>query len=493
MSGTVVEVEDSSVETRTPSITGLSSSVILRDVATLGSGTLLSGVFGTLLVFLIPRLVSVENYGYWRLFLLYAGYVGLLHFGFADGALLQWAGKSFESFRKEIKPSIKFMILQQIAFVVSGSLVLLLLPARFQFIGIAVLLFALIMNLVTLLQYALQAGRIFTPVAVAVAAPNGIFVLCAFLWDLRGTPDFRDLIALYFLSWIGVLIYLWIRVKPASTAQVSSPWSIGKTFVAIGWPIVLANTGYMFVQSADRVVVSSILPISEFAQYSLATSAMFVPITAILTVYRVFFSHVAAVDESDRRKIYVHASRFLLAAWSLLLPYFFVLDWFVHAFLPNYVPSLSVAKVLLLGILFLAGIQILHMSFSYLNGKQRDFLLRTVYVLAATYSLLLALAFWMHSLFAVAIGQDIALALWWFVNEWKLRSTTGQSAKDWSRTGVVFVWSSGCYVLASGWIHRIVWQIPVYYALVFLALLLACREELRAGWRIFKFSLAGTR
>jgi len=47
---------------------------------------------------------------------------------------------------------------------------------------------------------------------------------------------------------------------------------------------VLANTGYGLVQSADRLVVSSTLPISQFAQYSLAASAMFVPITAITAV-----------------------------------------------------------------------------------------------------------------------------------------------------------------------------------------------------------------
>jgi hypothetical protein len=62
--------------------------ILARDVATMGLGTALTAVFNTLLVFLIPRIVSVENFGYWRLFMLYATYVGLLQLGFLDGVLL---------------------------------------------------------------------------------------------------------------------------------------------------------------------------------------------------------------------------------------------------------------------------------------------------------------------------------------------------------------------------------------------------------------------
>ena len=75
-------------------------SAIAADIATLGAGTLLAGVFNVALVFVVPRLISVEDYSYWRLFGLYAACAGFLHFGFADGALLRWAGKPFEEFHQ---------------------------------------------------------------------------------------------------------------------------------------------------------------------------------------------------------------------------------------------------------------------------------------------------------------------------------------------------------------------------------------------------------
>ena len=54
---------------------------IARDVATLVIGSFLAAVFGAAAVFVVPRITSVEDFGYWRMFVLYASYVGFFHWG----------------------------------------------------------------------------------------------------------------------------------------------------------------------------------------------------------------------------------------------------------------------------------------------------------------------------------------------------------------------------------------------------------------------------
>ena len=464
-------------------------SALARDVATMSGGTAAATLFNTLIVVLVPRLVSVEDFGYWRLFLLYTGYVGLFHMGFADGALLRWAGKSPQDVQGEITPSLKFLTWQHLAVMVPASIVLALWASpRIQFIGIAVLVFALSYNLSAVLQFSLQSARLFKPVAFATAAAPGGFVLLTFLWSLHATPNFRDLIGLYCIAWTGVLVYVWVRVRPnrpnRSSSGPDSAWAFGKTCVLFGWPIVLANGGFNLVQSADRLVVSSTLPIRDFAQYSLAASTMFVPVAAIAAIYRVFFSHVAAIEHEGRTRVYAHASKFLLLAWSLLLPYFFVLEVFVRRFLPKYVPGLRIAGILLLGVIFLAGIQILHMSFAYLYGKQRQFLLLTIGALVVTFSVVLGMALWLHSLVAVAIGQVGGLALWWLANEWNLRETTGHRLKDWLRLVSVFAWSAISYGTAMKYVDGFGLRTLVYYALVVGCLALTCYPEIRIAWNL---------
>src|SRR5690348_4699055 len=276
---------------------------VVSDVATLGAGTALAAVFNTLLVFLIPRLVSVEEYGHWRLFLLYTGYVGFLHFGFVDGALLRWAGRTLETIHHDVGPSWKYLLLQHAAVILPLCAVLGVLPRvprHIRIVCAGVLVFGLIVNSVTLLQYSLQGARVFRPVAVAAAVPPGTFVALVFVCRLRSTPTANELTVLYGLAWIVVLLYLWVRVRPRLGSSSESSWSLGKKLTAVGWPVVLANTAFGLVQSGDRLVVSSAMPIHDFAQYSLAASTMFVPVTAILAISRVFFSHAAVLEHEDR-------------------------------------------------------------------------------------------------------------------------------------------------------------------------------------------------
>lgn len=461
-------------------------SALARDVATMSGGTALAAVFNTLLVFLIPRLVSVEDFGYWRLFLLYAGYAGLLQLGFLDGALLRWAGRPLAGFHPEVRPSLKFLFWLLITLLgPAGAIMLWALHTQARFIGAAVLAYALLFNINALLQYSLQGARQFKPVAFATAAPAGIFVLLTLVWNVREVPSLRVLIVLYCVAWTGALVYLWTRVKPLQRYDSpDSAWALGKKCILLGWPIVLANIGLGLVQSADRLVVSWALPIHEFAQYSLAASAMFVPLTAIAAVYRVFFSHAAALEHEGRARVYAHASRFLLLAWSTLLPYFFVLEVVVRHLLPKYLVALPTAGILLLGVLFLAEIQILHTSFAYLYGKQRQFLFLTAGALLLSFSVAGLTAIWLGSLVAVAIGQLGALVLWWFANEWNLRETTGQRWIDQLRLMSVFAWSVFGYGIAMKSTENVGLRILAYYALVGGCLIVACYPEIRILWRL---------
>ena len=57
--------------------------------------------FGVVQVFVIPKRLDMATFGAYRLFLLYASFVGVLHFGLADGAFLRWAGRASRSIGDE--------------------------------------------------------------------------------------------------------------------------------------------------------------------------------------------------------------------------------------------------------------------------------------------------------------------------------------------------------------------------------------------------------
>jgi O-antigen/teichoic acid export membrane protein len=292
-------------------------------------------------------------------------------------------------------------------------------------------------------------------------------------------PDDRALIGCYFVGWLLVLGYLWLRVHPFGASSTISTWAIGKRYISIGWPITLANTAFGLVQSSDRFVLSSAVSIYDFAQYSLAASTMMVPVTLIAAIARVFFPHLAATERARHAEVYGQASSVMVLAWSVLLPYYFIVDWFVHHFLQAYIPILPVAGILLLGALFLAVIQILHGSVFNLYGKQKHFLLYAVVAVGLSLGLAYGAIAMFHSLRLVAAMQVAALAMWWLFNAWRLSAITGESWRDLGLMLLMFGWSAISMWLAYSWSSNWAIRTGFYWALTAGPLALFYREQMR--------------
>ena len=72
-----------------------------KDIFTVSIGNVAYLISSILLGFVLPMLLSVDDYGYYKLYTLYFSYSGLLHFGFIDGILLVFAGKDYEELDRQ--------------------------------------------------------------------------------------------------------------------------------------------------------------------------------------------------------------------------------------------------------------------------------------------------------------------------------------------------------------------------------------------------------
>lgn len=465
-------------------------SELVRDIVTMGGGTALAALFNTLLIFLIPRVLSVEDFGYWRLFLLYGGYVGFLHLGFADGALLRWAGRPLNDFRNEFRPAVKYLLWQHLAILVAVCGIVKVLPGPLRFVAIAVAIFAPLFNITATLQFGLQGAREFRPVAISTVASPALFFLSVLLFGSMRRLDFREITGIYLLAWCAPLVFLLLWTRPLSTTlHKTASRDLAKACLLSGWPITIASTGVNLIQSADRLAVSWSTSIENFAVYSLAASLMAVPMLLVQVCSKVFFSHLAGVSRQRREQIYAVSELTFLAAWAILLPCYFALGIFVGHFLPTYLPSLIYARVLLLGIPFLAAIQILQMSLAFLNGMQKQFLASTLIVLAVSLGVMSLAAFYRGSARSIAGMQVLILGACWMLNEWTLRSLTAKRSGD----SIKFL---GLYILIgiSYWITtapgmNVAVAVSLYYLILSVILALGCKEQ----WRLWFVEIRGRR
>lgn len=75
---------------------------VVKNISYSFGANIISLGVSVLMVMFVPKLLPVEDYGKWQLFLFYFSYLGFLHFGWEDGIYLRYAGKTFE----ELNPHV---------------------------------------------------------------------------------------------------------------------------------------------------------------------------------------------------------------------------------------------------------------------------------------------------------------------------------------------------------------------------------------------------
>ncbi|TXW88772.1 hypothetical protein D4M61_29975, partial [Klebsiella pneumoniae] len=69
---------------------------ILKNLRYAVSANLFVMIISIITNLVLPIFLSVENYGYWQLYLFYYGYVGFFHFGWLDGIYLAEGGNEYQ-------------------------------------------------------------------------------------------------------------------------------------------------------------------------------------------------------------------------------------------------------------------------------------------------------------------------------------------------------------------------------------------------------------
>lgn len=400
----------------------------------LGSANAVYLAINAVLTILLPRYLPVVDYGIYRLFVLYGGFVGLLHFGFLDGLLTRWAADPEALIPQEMRSAIFFLMIQLAA----GLLVLgiiadhirLFLPDWFW---VALAVFAVILNVATLVQYALQAGRSFKVLSSFLIVQPAVLLICIIVLKILELITIQRVVWAYVLSTFAAAGVLWIllpiRVSPGR-ADFGKVFSTARTNLSYGWGILLGNLCMNLTLALDRVFVSAKFSIEEFAFYSFAVSVLAILYSIMTSLTRVVLPYLSqSFAESDRLRVYRAGRDTILLAWIFGLSAYFLLHPLAQILVPKYLQSLPFVRVLLLGTGFAASIQILHSNFFRIANRQNLFFGACLFGLVIT-SLGLLRASQAQELQDVAIAMVLGLMLWWLVGECLLRKVIGLTVVD---------------------------------------------------------------
>lgn len=321
------------------------SFAVISQVVSLFSGFVLS--------FILPKYISVANYGYWQLFILYTGYIGFLHFGFNDGMYLKLGGKNFDSLDKgQIYPAMSILLLQQVT--LAGILLCLSLfiendpIKRLLFIMLSV--YIVIDNVYKLMSFVLMATGKVNFYSRTVIYDKVILLVCVFaLLCFKTNAHVGFFVGAYVMAHAIVFLltssqfpgYLYKGIK-----NLQKGAHIYLDCVKVGAVLMFSNLCSTFIVGSGRFIIEGCWNIEMFAKVSLALTLSAFLLFFISQISYVLFPYLRNMSEQSQAFV-LEKGTFLLTVCAIVCFFlFFLLYYIVKLWLPQYEESLPFLIIL---------------------------------------------------------------------------------------------------------------------------------------------------
>ncbi|XFA99112.1 oligosaccharide flippase family protein [Candidatus Izemoplasma sp. B36] len=371
---------------------------------------------------LLPILFSVENYGFYKLFILYTSFAGLLHFGFIDGIYLKYGGNNYSELdKKEFSNYTKMLIIIEVLMsLISLILVLNLMEGDRQIVFIYWSINLLFINIVSYYQIISQITSRFNEFALrniiyAIFISISICLIYIFKID-----DYKFLLLCIVIINLIMLIWYSITYKDISPKLLNCfKFDFGsfKKIFKLGFPLIIANFISNLILSFSRQFVDWFYDIETFAHFSYAFSLMSLTNVFIIAVGTVIYPTLKKIKLSKLMNYYNKSISIILALVFLAIALFFPLSIFIVRFLPSYSNSLPILRIIFPSLSMSASIQIVKLNYFKSLQNNKDYLKSGFATLIISLILNFLAFYFFGTLESIAISSVIAYFIWYIITE----------------------------------------------------------------------------
>lgn len=295
---------------------------------------------------IVPKLLGVEQYGYWQLFIFYSSYIGFFHFGLNDGVYLLKGGEK----RGEIdKRSVNSQFVVSVAYELLLTVCIVIMAFRGPFesdrafvVGCAGV-FLVIQNAAWFLMYLLQAMNEtkLSSYSTIVNRLSFLIPLLALLFVHSGS--FRPFVLAYVASAALQFAYCaWHCRDILSSGFEGWPLALQEAAgsIRVGSKLMLANIASQLVLGVLRAAIDARWGIETFGRLSLSISMVNFFLAFVSQAAMVLFPALRQSGEGEVRSFYVVARDALGLAFPAVYLLYFPMVWLMGMWLPAYAESL---------------------------------------------------------------------------------------------------------------------------------------------------------
>lgn len=320
---------------------------IIRNLKYTISSNLISLFISMLVILIIPKVISIEEYGYWQLYIFYSSYVGFLHFGWNDGIYLRFGGSEYENLDKNLFHSqfIELLFCQLfLSLLICLGTFLLVKDNNRLFILLTVAIVMVLVNIRLMFYYVLQATNRIRVFAMLTMLDRVVYILLIIIFLILGTRNYKlfiiaDLIAKFISLFFAMLSCREIVFKKMSSFYLTFSESIMN--ISIGIKLMFSNIASMLIIGIVRFGIERTWNVETFGKVSLTLSISNMMMVFINAVGIIMFPILRKTNTEKLSNIYITIRDILMLILLGFLTVYFPLRSILALWLPHYVDSLK--------------------------------------------------------------------------------------------------------------------------------------------------------
>ncbi len=316
-------------------------------------GANLSRIITTfILTMFLPKLLSMEDYGYWQLYAFYSSYLNFSSLGWGDGILLKYGGEDYRRLDgRELSGQFFSLAVYETLFaaivllagdrLISDPKKLLALKLAMAFTGIQILKYQL--------QMILQATHRIREYARNYTGERMLYFFLVILCLALGRRDFRYFACMEILSAAVMLLYaVWLcrEVTFQRPAPLRRSLSLARELIRTGSKLCLAGLAAQLIVGIVRFAMEEHWGIDTFGRISLSLSMANMLITCISAVGVVLYPMLRRTRREVLSELYLPVRSCLTAAMYGFLLCYVPARRLLELWLPQYRESLRYLAIL---------------------------------------------------------------------------------------------------------------------------------------------------
>lgn len=401
----------------------------IKDVVNVSASNILKLLSGVLVGLLLPKIIGVTDYGYYKTFTLYTSYVGLFMFGIGDGIYLKYGGLNYSDIPK---PKFRFYSRSIIVVQLLISLVLLMLSVflqgEYRSIFAFVSVYLLFANVTGYYQIVSQITSRFSEfsrrtILQSVYVSIVVFTLWLFHRVSQGAITYWTFTFLYVCGYVIFTVWYIYTYKDITFGKECDSNNLRNSLIGLvklGLPLTVANLCSSLILTIDRQFVNVLFDTDTYAIYAFAYNLLSLITTATTAIAVVIYPKMKKLSADALKNSYEKMNMIILTLVFFCMTIYFPLCPFIRWFLPKYSDSLLVFRVIFPGLAISSSITIVMHNCYKVWGINTSFFYKSVVVLICSCIANIIAYYLFSTTVSISIASIISMFLWYVIVEYKI-------------------------------------------------------------------------